>query len=105
MTPTRRNRDAVTSPNRATSLECGPDSHLRNRAGCKDDGKTMNTSTNSNDLELPSAFVTCVICAIDVPLDEAIVPEVADCLVYLCGLDCYAQWRGRAAMSFPALEG
>ena len=64
----------------------------------------MNALTNSNDLELPSDFVTCVVCAIDVPLDEAIVPEVADCLVYLCGLDCYAQWRGRAAMSFPALE-
>ena len=62
----------------------------------------MNTSTYSNDPKPSPAFVTCVVCAIEVPLDEAIVPEVADCLVYLCGLDCYARWRDTAATSFPA---
>ena len=65
----------------------------------------MNTLTNSKDLELRIDFVTCVVCAIEVPLDEAIVPEVADCLVYVCGLDCYARWRNAAATSFPTLEG
>ena len=63
------------------------------------------TSTNSNDPKPSASFVTCVACAIEVPPDEAIVPEVEDCLVYLCGLDCYARWRGTAATSFPALEG
>ena len=65
----------------------------------------MSTFTNSKDLERPTDFVTCVVCAIEVPLDEAIVPEVADCLVYFCGLDCYARWRSAAATSFPTLEG
>ena len=63
----------------------------------------MNTSTNSRDTEPPRAVVTCVVCSIEVPLDEAVVPEVADRLVYLCGLDCYARWRGTAATSFPSL--
>ena len=62
------------------------------------------TSTNANDPEPSAAFVTCVVCAIEVPPDEAIVPEVADCLVYVCGLDCYASWRSAAATSFPTLK-
>jgi hypothetical protein len=45
-----------------------------------------------------------VVCAIEVPPDEAVVPEVADYLVYVCGLDCYARWRSAAATSFPTLE-
>jgi hypothetical protein len=65
----------------------------------------MNTSTNSHDVRVEEAFVTCAVWAIEVPLDEAVVPEVADWLVYLWGLDCYARWRGDAVTSFPSLRG
>ena len=64
----------------------------------------MNTSTNSHDTQMPATLVRCVICAIEVPLDEAVVPEAADFLVYLCGFDCYARWRQAAATSFPSAE-
>ena len=65
------------------------------------DCEMMNTPTNASEMQ--SLFVTCVMCAVEVPLDEAVVPEVVDRLVYLCGLECYARWRGTAATSFPAL--
>jgi len=61
------------------------------------------TSTNANDPEPSAAFVTCVVCAIEVPPDEALVPEVADRLLYLCGLDCYARWRVAVSATFPTL--
>lgn len=62
----------------------------------------MNTSIDTRDARGPAAIVKCAVCAIEVPLDEAVVPEVADCLVYLCGFDCYARWRGVAPASFPS---
>ena len=58
--------------------------------------------TNSLDVSR-EALVTCAVCAMQVPLDEAVVPEVADRLLYFCGLDCYARWRGTAATSFPSV--
>ena len=61
-----------------------------------------NTPTNAPDVPR-GALVTCAVCAIQVPLDEAVVPEVADRLVYLCGLDCYARWRAAAATSYPSV--
>jgi hypothetical protein len=63
----------------------------------------MNTRMNSQDVQAPEAFTTCVVCAIEVPLDEAVVPEVADQLLYFYGLDCYAIWRAAAATSFRSL--
>jgi uncharacterized protein DUF3330 len=57
----------------------------------------MNTP---QDMKAPDAFTTCVVWAFEVPLDEAVVPEVTDQLVYLLGYDCYALWRGAAASSF-----
>ena len=48
--------------------------------------------------------VRCAVCGIDVPLDEAVVPETIDQLTYLCGLECYARWRAIAAVSFPSLS-
>ena len=62
----------------------------------------VNTSTNAHDVQAPETFDPHVVCAIEVPLDEAIVPEVADQLVYLYGFDCYAHWRGVAATWFPS---
>ena len=61
------------------------------------------TSMNSNGPEPSAAFETCVVCAIEVPSDEVLVPEVADRLVYLCGLDCYARWRVAVSATFPTL--
>jgi hypothetical protein len=50
-----------------------------------------------------AASTRCAVCGIEVPLDEAVVPEAADQLAYLCGLDCYAHWRAIAAISFPSV--
>ena len=58
---------------------------------------------NSHDVPILKAWVRCAVCAIEVPLDEAVVPETTDRLIYLCGLDCYARWRAAAAISFPSL--
>ena len=59
---------------------------------------------NSDDVWVPQAQIQCAVCAIEVPLDEAVVPEVADRLTYLCGFDCYARWRATAAIFFPVLS-
>jgi hypothetical protein len=59
---------------------------------------------NSSDAPVLKVWTLCAVCAIEVPLDEAVVPEAADQLTYLCGLDCYARWRAAAAISFPALS-
>jgi len=64
----------------------------------------MSTSMDLTDLQAPDVFVACAVCVIEVPLDEAIVPEVIDRLVYLYGFDCYARWRGAAAISYPSLS-
>jgi hypothetical protein len=63
----------------------------------------MNTLFDSDDVQSPEPCTTCVVSAIEVPLDEAVVPEVTDQLVYLFGFDCYARWRGAAAISFRSL--
>jgi hypothetical protein len=57
---------------------------------------------NSDDVGFPTASIRCAVCGIEVPLDEAVVPEATDQLTYLCGLDCYAHWRAIAAISFPS---
>jgi len=59
---------------------------------------------NSDDVPVRKVLVRCAVCAIEVPLDEAVVPEATDQLTYLCGLDCYARWRATAAIYFPSLS-
>jgi hypothetical protein len=59
---------------------------------------------HADDVRAPEAWVRCSVCGIEVPLDEAIVPEPTDRLMHLCGLDCYARWRAAAAGSYPALS-
>ena len=59
---------------------------------------------NSDDVGFPTASIRCAVCGIEVPLDEAVVPEAADQLTYLCGLDCYARWRAIAAIAFPSVS-
>ena len=58
---------------------------------------------NCNELSMVEVWIPCAVCAIEVPLDEAIVPEATDELIYLCGLDCYARWRASAENLFPSL--
>jgi hypothetical protein len=41
--------------------------------------------------------LSCDICLNEIPASEAGNPEVQDYLLYLCGLDCYRQWREQAA--------
>ena len=64
---------------------------------------TLETSMNSDDGQVLKVCICCAVCGIEVPLDEAVVPEATDELIYLCGLDCYARWRATAAISFPSL--
>jgi Domain of unknown function (DUF3330) len=59
---------------------------------------------NSDKVPVRKAWTRCAVCAIEVPLDEAVVPEATDRLIYLCGFDCYARWRAAAAISFPLLR-
>jgi len=59
---------------------------------------------NSDDVPVLTATTRCAVCGIEVPLDEAVVPEAMDQLTYLCGLDCYARWRATSAISFPSLS-
>ena len=58
---------------------------------------------NSDSGRVLAASTRCAVCGIEVPLDEAVVPEATDQLTYLCGLDCYAHWRAIAAISFPSV--
>jgi hypothetical protein len=55
-----------------------------------------------SDSQLIEGVVVCATCAAEVPLDEAVVPEVTDRLIYLCGLECYARWRVAAVGSYPS---
>ena len=59
---------------------------------------------NSDDVPVYTTSIRCTMCGIEVPLDEAVVPEATDQLTYLCGLDCYARWRAISAICFPSLS-
>jgi hypothetical protein len=59
---------------------------------------------NSDNGRVLTASTRCAACGIEVPLDEAVVPEATDQLTYLCGLDCYARWRAIAAIAFPSVS-
>ncbi len=42
-----------------------------------------------------SEQVSCEVCLKEVPLAEAVDFEVGDYVAHFCGLECYAQWKGR----------
>lgn len=44
---------------------------------------------------------TCEVCGTEMPLDEAIIPEASDYLIYLCGLECFARWRLGLRTRYP----
>jgi hypothetical protein len=75
---------------------------------CRDpDWKNLSESTavavNGTAEAGPPPAAVCAICRIQVPLDELLVPEMMDCLTWLCGVDCYAQALGDAVVSYPML--
>lgn len=50
------------------------------------------------DSQLPDEpTVRCEVCRKEVPIAEAVMPEVADYVVQFCGLECYAKWRQNGA--------
>lgn len=59
---------------------------------------------STDDASVVKVWGQCMVCAIEVPLDVAIVPEPTDRLVHFCGLDCYARWRAAAHLSFPSFS-
>lgn len=42
---------------------------------------------------IETEVVPCEVCRREVPKDEAQSPEGQEYLIFLCGLDCYNQWR------------
>lgn len=42
-----------------------------------------------------SEQVSCEVCLKEVPLSVAVDFEVGDYVAHFCGLECYAQWKGR----------
>lgn len=47
----------------------------------------------------PSApeTISCDVCLTEVPASEAQIAEAVDYIVHFCGLECYAQWKKKAA--------
>jgi hypothetical protein len=41
--------------------------------------------------------VSCEVCLKEVPQSSAVDFEVGDYVAHFCGLECYAQWKGRGA--------
>jgi hypothetical protein len=78
-------------------IECR-DPALMNRS------ETTAAALNSAAEAGPPPAAVCATCRIQVPLDELLVPEMMDCLTWLCGLDCYAQALGDAVVLYPMLR-
>lgn len=49
-----------------------------------------------------SEQVSCAVCLKEVPQSTAVDFEVGDYVAHFCGLECYAQWKGRDAAEKPA---
>ncbi len=41
-------------------------------------------------------LVSCEICLKEVPVSDAVTPEVADYVAHFCGLECYEKWQQQA---------
>ena len=40
--------------------------------------------------------LTCKVCCEEIPPSEDLISDARDYVMYLCGLDCYAQWHEHA---------
>ena len=50
--------------------------------------------THDNDFELQEfAVSTCEFCRLQVPMDEAVIPEAGPYVVLGCGMNCASRWR------------
>ncbi|MBU1215190.1 MAG: DUF3330 domain-containing protein [Gammaproteobacteria bacterium] len=49
-----------------------------------------------------SEQVSCEVCLKEVPQSSAVDYEVGDYVAHFCGLECYAQWKGRGGKDAPA---
>jgi hypothetical protein len=45
--------------------------------------------------------VDCALCMESIPRSETHHPEGEEYVMYFCGLECYAVWRGEAAKGDP----
>jgi hypothetical protein len=52
-----------------------------------------------------SELVACAVCRKEVPRSEAVDFEVGDYVAHFCGLECYAQWKGRDTGAVSAEGG
>jgi hypothetical protein len=52
-----------------------------------------------------SEKVSCEVCKKEVPRSAAVNFEVKDYVAHFCGLECYAQWKGREAATGTAEDG
>ena len=52
-----------------------------------------------------SEQVRCEVCKKEVPRADAVDFEVGDYVAHFCGLECYAQWKGREATTGVAEDG
>ncbi len=48
-----------------------------------------------------SEQVSCEVCLKEVPISTAVDFEVGDYVAHFCGLECYAQWKGRDSKTPP----
>ena len=55
--------------------------------------------------QMTVTHVGCRVCNCEVPLDEAVVPEATDYVVYFCGAPCYSTWRLAAVSASMPLMG
>lgn len=51
--------------------------------------------STSHVVDAPDEQISCETCLKEVPASEAQIDEVADYIVYFCGLECYAQWKAQ----------
>lgn len=49
--------------------------------------------------------VSCAVCLKEVPQSSAVDFEVGDYVAHFCGLECYAQWKGRGSPEDKDDEG
>ncbi len=58
---------------------------------------------NKKDPTVAVEHVACSKCMKEIPMSEAVVPEVTDSLMSFCGLACYNKWKNQT--DSPAFIG
>ncbi len=50
---------------------------------------------NKKDPPVVAKHGACSMCMKEIPISEAVVPEVTDSLMSFCGLTCYNKWKNQ----------